>query len=64
MSVPSDKITIAPQAALNEYAAMNEFLRNRNLTLAQAIHELTATVEQLRIENAALNAEFAAKEPA
>lgn len=56
------KITIAPQAALNEYGALVEHYRNRNLTLAQAIHELSATVEQLRTENAALN-EFN-KEPA
>ena len=44
------KLPIAPQAALNEYAAMNEFLRNRNLLLAQQLHELTATIEALQAE--------------
>ena len=44
------KISIAPQAALNEYAALVEHYRNRNLVLAQQVHELTATVEALRAE--------------
>ena len=44
------KIAIAPQAALNEYAALVEHYRNRNLFLAQQVHELTATIEQLRAE--------------
>ena len=42
------KVPIAPQAALNEYAALVEHYRNRNLLLAQQVHELGATVEILR----------------
>ncbi|MBZ9653560.1 hypothetical protein [Phyllobacterium lublinensis] len=58
----SKQVPIAPQAALNEYAALNEFQRNRNLLLAQQVHELSATVDVLCAElaetRAALEAEL------
>ncbi|UGX87135.1 hypothetical protein [Phyllobacterium meliloti] len=52
MSAPNKdgKIDIAPQAALNEYAALKSFYENRTLVLAQQIHELTGTVEALRLD--------------
>lgn len=62
----SKQVQIAPQAALNEYAALVDYYRNRNLQLAQVIHELSGTVEQLRAEfaetTAAFNAELESKE--
>lgn len=61
-------ISITPQAALNEYAAIKSFYESRVLFLAQQVHELGSTVEQLRAELAettsALNAELESKEGA
>ncbi|UXN62920.1 hypothetical protein N8E89_09345 [Phyllobacterium sp. A18/5-2] len=50
----SKQVQIAPQAALNEYAALVDYYRNRNLQLAQAIHELSGTVEVLNAELASV----------
>lgn len=52
-SKANGKVPIAPQAALNETVAMNQYLLNRNLLLAQQVHELTSTVEALRAESEA-----------
>lgn len=65
MSEPQT-VQIAPQAALNEYAALSTYYRDRNLSLAQAIHDLSATVETLRSQlaeaEAALEAELSKEE--
>lgn len=42
----SDRIQIAPMAALNEQLALVEFYKNRTLVLANQVHELTAALEQ------------------
>ena len=49
-SKAAGNVSIAPQAALNETVAMNQYLLNRNLLLAQQVHELGATVEALRAQ--------------
>ncbi|MEI4482245.1 MULTISPECIES: hypothetical protein [unclassified Phyllobacterium] len=67
MSTPNEdgKVAIAPQAALNEYAAIKGFYENRVLVLAQQVHELSGTVEVLRQQladaNTALEHELAEK---
>ena len=49
-SKAAGNVSIAPQAALNETVAMNQYLLNRNLLLAQQVHELSATIEVLRAQ--------------
>lgn len=44
MSTQTTQIT--PQAALNEYAALSEYYRQRNLVLAQQLQDMTATAEK------------------
>lgn len=53
-SQPS-RVTIDPVAAAGEYAALNEFYRNRNLLLANEI-------SSLRAQNDALIAELAKRD--
>ncbi len=67
MSTPNEdgKVAISAQAALNETTWFKDQLLNRNLLLAQAVHELTATVEVLRKQldeaNTALEFELSEK---
>lgn len=67
MSTPNEdgKVAISAQAALNETTWLKDQLLNRNLLLAQAVHELSGTVEALRKEladvNTALEHELAEK---
>jgi len=46
----SEMMQIDPRAALVEQIALCEHYRNRNLVLAQQVHELAATVEAQRLE--------------
>ncbi|WP_457299177.1 hypothetical protein [Phyllobacterium sp. P5_D12] len=41
----SERIQIAPEAALNEAMALNEFYRNRSLVLAQEIQRLNGELQ-------------------
>lgn len=55
------KVTISPQAALNEYVARSGFLENRNFLLAQQVHDLTQTLELVTKERDSLKASVKAE---
>jgi hypothetical protein len=57
------RVQIAPQAALNEYAAIKSFYENRVLFLAQQVHELSATVAALRDELSEISAVSKSEQP-
>lgn len=55
------KVTISPQAALNEYADRCRYFENRNLLLAQQVHDLTLTLELVTKERDSLKASVKAE---
>ncbi|CAN7507027.1 hypothetical protein [Pararhizobium sp. LjRoot238] len=55
MTEPRKKISILPQVALGESAALIEHYRNRNLSLAQSLYDSEMLIVQLQAQIDALS---------